>query len=389
MIPKMDIQKTLVFSISEFKDRLQRVRHGMEKAGLDVLLVTTPENLYYLSGYNTPGYYAYQVLILPLEKDPIFITRLIEQTNVFGFSWIENSIPYIDIQDPIKLTADTLQELGLEKSSIGIEKSGWFFTIKHYEKLTSYLSEAEFVDGSGIVENERAVKSPAEVDYIKQAAMISGVGMQAAVNHLRAGVTEQVVSAQIYKAMYEIGGEYAGLPVFLSSGYRSLLVHAIGSDKVIEPGDNIYLELAGTKKRYSGPLFRTFSIGEPSKKMIELENIVHEMLEQVIEAIKPGATSHEVDAAAKSAASKAGFSKGVTKRAGYSVGINYPPDWGEGHFLELNENDQTILKPGMVFHVPQSIRWEGYPPVALSETVMVTSNGHEVLTDFPRRLITI
>ena len=96
----MQIQKRLAFSVAEYEGRMQRARQEMARRGLDVLLVHTPENICYLSGYQTPGYYMYQVLVLPLVKPPLLITRLIEQTNVFGFSWFENSVAYVDGQDP-------------------------------------------------------------------------------------------------------------------------------------------------------------------------------------------------------------------------------------------------------------------------------------------------
>jgi Xaa-Pro dipeptidase len=111
------------------------------------------------------------------------------------------------------------------------------------------------------------------------------------------------------------------------------------------------------------------------------------MVDTVVGAIKPGITSHAVDEAATAAARDAG--RGITKRAGYSIGLNFPPDWGEGLFLDLKKDDPTVLRPGMTFHIPQSMRIDGEAPIATSETVLVTDTGCEVLTHFRRGLIQV
>ena len=191
-------------------------------------------------------------------------------------------------------------------------------------------------------------------------------------------MTENELAGWIHKVMVEAGGEYPGLPLFISAGHRTLISHATWTDKVIEKGENVLVEHTGVVNRYAGPLFRTFSVGEPSSEFADRAAICRDMVDAVIEAIRPGATSDEVNAAAV----KAGRGMGTRKRAGYSVGLNFPPDWGEGVFLDLKEGDETEIKAGMVFHVPETIRVDDKPPVALSETVLVTESGREVLTKF-------
>src|SRR5262249_35650253 len=112
--------------------------------------------------------------------------------------------------------------------------------------------------------------------------------------------------------------------------------------------------------------------------------VVHEVLEATIEAIRPGTTAGEVDRVCRETYAKHGYR--VLKRAGYSMGINFPPGWGEGTVLDLSEANPTVLQPGMVFHTPQPYRVAGEQTVATSETILVTQTGREVLTHFPRRL---
>lgn len=386
----MELKKTLAFTEAEYRDRLRRIRARMAKQDLPGILLHTPENICYVSGHQTPGYYYTQMLIVPMDRDPIIVTRLFEQRNVDAFAWLTRaqSIAYKDTEDPIAVIARTVADLGLGKGRLGIEMSGFFLPIDKYMELKSLLPNTAFVNASGIVEAERLVKSPAEIDYIRQACRISEKGMQAAWDNCRAGITENALSGHIHKALVENGGEFPGLPVFIGSGYRTQIPHVQWTDKVIEKGDNVPVELTGVMKRYAGPLFRTFAVG-PSEQMARDFEVVKDQLEAAHAAMRPGVTSHEVDAAAKKAAAKHGRLASFTKRTGYSVGLNFCPDWGEGHIMDLKENDQHVLEAGMVFHTPMSLRADGDLAVAVSETVMVTPTGHEVLTNFPRNLIVV
>lgn len=385
----MEIEKRVPFSIREFKSRLMRVRKRMSEKDLDVLLLHTPENIYYLSGYHTTGYYMFQMLVVPLEEEPFIITRLIEWTNVQGFSWLDRSYAYRDEQNPLEFLARLLAERGLDNRKIGIETHGWFMSTSSFQEIRTLLPRADIVDGSGTVESVRRIKSQEEIAVIRRAAGIADAGMEVVSNQAREGIAERAIAAKLYRNMIEDGGVYAGLPHFISSGHRTLLTHATWSDKALEKGDNLFVELCGCVDRYAAPLFRTFSVGKPSARLQEASDIALEMLDAVLDAMRPGVTSDQVDAAGRRVASRVGLEGGVKKRAGYSVGVNFPPDWGEGHFLSLRAGESTRLMPGMVFHIPQSYRIHDLPPAAFSETVLITDEGHEVLTTFPRQLVVV
>jgi Xaa-Pro dipeptidase len=386
----MQLEKTLAFPKAEYQERLRRIRERMAKQNLSGMLLHTPENICYISGHQTPGYYYTQMLIVPMDREPVIVTRLFEQRNVDAFSWLPRaqSLAYKDTENPIAVIAATVSDFGMNTGRLGIEMSGFFLPIDKYMELASLLPNATLVNASGIVEAERVVKSPAEIAYIRQSCRISEKGMQAAWDNCHAGITENALSGHIHKALVENGGEFPGLPVFIGSGYRTQIPHVQWTDKVIEKGDNVPVELTGVMKRYAGPLFRTFAVGE-SKKMAEDFEVVKDQLEAAHAAMRPGVTSHDVDAAAKRAAAKHGRLASFTKRTGYSVGLNFCPDWGEGHIMDLKENDPSVLVAGMVFHTPMSLRADGDLAVAVSETVMVTPTGHEVLTNFPRKLIVV
>ena len=393
----MKIQKNLAFTREEYLGRVDRVRARMKEKGLDALLIHTPENICYLSGFQTSGYYFVQVLIVPLDKDPVFILRALEKQNVDAWSWLadEQAIGYMDYDNPADIVFKALSDRGLSKGRLGFEMDGYsFIPIARYEELKTRLAGAELVNGSGIVEKERATKSPAELDYIRQACRITDLGMTAVRDNLRAGITENELAGHVEKAVVGAGGEYAGLPMFMSSGWRTIVPHANPTEKVIETGDHVLTELTGVVRRYAGPLFRTFSVGEPTELVAKNAAITEATLKAAMAAVRPGVTSHDAHAVVVPATEKWGDPRigeqARPRRAGYSIGLNFPPDWGEGAFLDLKQDDPTVLEPGMVFHVSHKVVLPGEPVCAISETVVVTEDGHEVLTQFePRTLVVV
>jgi Xaa-Pro dipeptidase len=378
--------KRLMFSVEEFQARLARTRARLGERGVAGMLVHTPENMYYLSGYHTPGYYAYQTMLVPTDpaKPPVLVVRRLEESNVREFSWIDTRRVYTDTEDPIELTAAVVRESGLDRSTLAVEKSAWFLTVANLEALARLLDGTKWVDGSGIVEQGRLVKSPAEIAYIRNGARAAEAAMRAGLDTTAAGRTEDEVAAEIYRAAILAGSEYTSLPQFIASGYRSSITHATWAGRRIEPGDVVYYEVVGTVQRYSAALYRGATIGPPSDKIKRMSDATIAGLERVLEAMKPGVPCGEVAEAWAGAIVKGGFDR-PHKRAGYSIGISFPPDWGEGHILSLKYGEKRVLEPGMVFHVPSSIRDEGVALVGNSETILVTERGSEALTQFPRQ----
>src|SRR5262249_11032632 len=156
------------------------------------MLIHTPENIYYISGFQTPGYYAYQTLVIPEDRalTPILVLRRLEEANVNSLSWIEERRGYVDTQDPLEMTADPIRELGLAGKTLGIETDSWFLTVKHFERLRRLLPDSQFIDCSGLVEQGRLIKSEAEITYIRRAARAAEVTLEAGIQATVEGTTE-------------------------------------------------------------------------------------------------------------------------------------------------------------------------------------------------------
>ncbi len=379
-------KEKLPFSSEEYQERLAKVRRKMKGKGVESLLITAPENIYYLTGYHTLGYFSYQLLVVPLKQEPILLTRHLNVENAFVISWLKRIEGYKDTENPNDATYDVLQKYGLIDKPIGNQGNAWFFTVAQYLDLRRRLGNRNLVDCSGLVEQVRLIKSKKEIGYIKKAAQVCGASLDGAVAAVAPGRTENNVAAACHKALIEAGSEYLGHPPMVITGPAGGLAFATWHRRRIKKNDVVYLEGGGTFQRYNAALSRTVIIGHPNKKWERMAEASKEALNLAIEAIKPGVTSGEVDRVCRDHIKKAGYAEYFQHRTGYSIGIGFPPDWGEGRTQSIKEGDPTPLQPGMVFHLIPDLKVVNEGGVVFSETVLVTEKGHEVLTDFPQKL---
>ncbi|MER8563374.1 Xaa-Pro peptidase family protein [Mesorhizobium sp. M0578] len=379
------VQKDLAFPIEEFQRRLKIVRQEMAERSLDLLVVTTPENIYYMSGYHTVGYFSSQFLLVPISGDLFHITRGIEETNVKVLSWIEQSTSYMDHEVPIELLAVTIREMGYSNAVVGIEKISWFLSIVDYERLKEILSDAKFQDGSLAVEASRVVKSDLELEYIRHAARVAEAGMEVGLDQIHGGANENDIAAEIQRTVTKLGSEYPGLPVFVSSGVRTSQAHATWAGRKVLEGDPVLLEISGCVRRYSAALMRLAVVKPANRELERMEEVSRKALEKMLDAIRPGRPLGEVWDVWSTTVTDGGY-EGRFKRTGYSIGINFPPDWGEGYILSFKRGETRVLRPNMTFHIPSLVKVFGFADAGTSETVRVTETGCEVLTNYGRQL---
>ncbi|WP_227764787.1 M24 family metallopeptidase [Zhaonella formicivorans] len=385
----------LPFELSEYKARINKVKERMNAQGIEVLLVTDPANMNYLTGYDGWSFYVHQLVILMIdEEQPIWVGRGQDANGAKRTTWLHsgNIRAYTDdyvqslIKHPMDFVADILKEKGKANKTVGVEMDAYYFTAKCYERLNLGLPNAKLKDATNLVNWVRIIKSDNEIAYMKKAARIVEKTMQIAIDAIDAGVRECDVAAKIYHAQVsgteEYGGDYPAIVPLMPSGEKTSTPHLTWSDERYKKGDTVILELAGCYKRYHSPLARTLVIGEPSEKVMRLADVVVEGINAAIDFIKPGVTCEEVEHVWKKTIEKSGFIK--DSRIGYSMGLNYPPDWGE-HTASLRPGDKTVLQPNMTFHMIPGI-WQDDYGVEISEPFRVTEKGCELFVNFPRKL---
>jgi Xaa-Pro dipeptidase len=380
-------QTGLAFSREEYAARLARVRQGMEATGTEVMLTTVPENITYLTGYSTLGYFTFQVLILSLEHDPILLTRAINVEKAQVDSCLRQIEGYADTEDPDDATYAVLKKFGLLGKRISNQDDAWFFSVSRYKNLLRRLGVTDLPDGSGIIERVRRVKSLKEIAYIRQAGRYCAASLRAAIDAVAPGATDNDVAAAAYHALYKAGSEFLGHEAQFVAGPAAGLGFECARRRPIRANDVVYMEAGGTHNRYNCMLSRTVIVGKPDPKWMAMAEASRDALNAAKAAIRAGVTSHEVDLAARSVMRSADFGQYFMHRTGYSIGIGVPPDWGEGRIMSINANDPTILEAGMCFHLIPDLKVVHQGGVVLSESVAVTATGHELLTDFSQEIV--
>jgi Xaa-Pro dipeptidase len=376
----------IAFPMVEYERRLAELRKRMDDLGLNAMMVTTPHNICYLSGFDSVGYYYFNALVVPLMGEPFAVPRLLEDSGIQAYTWIEISRPYQDFEDPMDVLHNALEEFNLLDKRIGFEKDCWFFTAVQQERLFAKCTGTEFVDAPRIVEKGRLIKSDYEVEMIRKAARATEAGMRAGISCVEAGTTENDVAAEIQYAMTKAGSEWPAIAPFVASGPRGAIGHATWAGRRIEPGEFVFLEIAGAVRRYHAPMMRTVSVGKADGILLEGEKVVIDAMNAAFETIKAGVPAEEVDAATRRIIAKSSFGAQQASRVGYSVGIGMSPDWGEGQILSMQPKEKRLLQANMTFHLLPWVQIPGKGGIGITETIRVTETGCEIITNFERKL---
>ncbi len=386
----------LPFDRSEYLARIAAVKHRMEAAGIDLLLVSDPCNMNYLTGYDATSYYVHQMAALALAaEEPLWIGRAMDVAcarfttflnleNLFGYPE-----SYIGVPDrhAMEHVASAVKNKGWGRGRIAVEMDAHFFTARCYQELMQGLPDAEFVDANLLVNWVRIVKSPQEITYMRQAGAIAEKAMTVAIDTIAPGVRQCDVAAAIYEATVSgteaFGGDMPEAP-WMPAGARTSAPHLTWTDERYVPGEATNIELSGCRHRYTAALARTVVLGNPPPRMAAMVPVVIEGMDVALDRARPGVTCHEVEAAWRTVAAAAGIEK--SSRIGYSIGIGYPgPSWNE-RTASLQPGDQTVLAPNMTFHLILGI-WMDDWGFELSETLRVTEAGApEVFSHVPRQV---
>ncbi|UPO77356.1 M24 family metallopeptidase [Arthrobacter sp. Helios] len=389
----------MLFSQEEYDARLAGVRARMARQGLSALLVTDPANLYYLTGYNAWSFYTPQVLFVPADGPMLLFTREMDAGGATRTSWLppENIVGYPERYvhrphlHPFDWVAFALRERHLiapaAAGCVGLEMDSHFFSPKAYRSLVNAVPEWTLVDCFELVNWVRAVKSPAELELIRKAARICNGAMEAAVESIAVGVRQCDAAAAISSAQIAgvdgTGGDYPAIVPMLPTGEAADTPHLTWSEERFEAGQAVVVELAGAYHRYHAPLARTVVLGPPSDRLAKLADAVADGLDAVLTEVQPGVPVHELARTWNRTLAKYGLEK--PSRIGYSIGIGYPPDWGE-RTISLRSEDETVLAENMTFHLIGGMWMDNYG-YELSESIRVSSDGVEPLTSFPRELL--
>jgi Xaa-Pro dipeptidase len=371
-------REDMTFTFEEYQSRLAALRLRIADRRLDAVVISDPENIMYLTDYQTTGYSFFQALVVPLDDEPFMITRAMEESNIIARTWVERTRPYPDTGDAIQMLVDALREFGLANKRIGYERNSYFFPAYQQDRVHTTLTEAKLLDCFGIVEQGRICKSPAEIELMRKAAFATEAGMQAGIDACQAGVTENEIGAAISAAMFRAGGEPPAVMPYVTSGPRTMIGHATWEGRSVLPGEHVFLEVGGCYRRYHTAMMRTVVLGELSDSMHHAQERMKHALHAVHDKVQPGMTVSDADNLVRNIISENDVGARLITRSGYSIGIAFPPSWDEGYIVSLKQGESTVLQPGMTFHI---IPWmwgvDGDKTCGISDTIYITDKGCE------------
>ena len=385
----------LHFPLSEYHRRIAQTRGAMATKGLDLIIVSDPSNMAWLTGYDGWSFYVHQGVLLGLEGEPVWWGRGMDGNGAKRTVFMApgNIVGYDDtyVQNPGKHPMDQLSgviaERGWAKARIGVEMDNYWYSAAANQSLRTNLNEALFSDSTGMVNWQRIIKSGEEVEFIRRAAKIVDAMHAKVVELVEPGLKKNVLVAEIQKQAV-LGadghwGDYCAFVPMLPSGIDATAPHLTWDDRPFRNNEGTFFELGGCYRRYHAPLSRTVYLGKPPPKFLEAEKAVLEATEAGLAKCRPGITCGEVAEAFFGTLQKRGFSK--DSRAGYSIGLSYPPDWGE-RTLSIRRGDKTVLQPNMTLHFMPAL-WLDDGGLELSETILITPTGAECLCQTPRQLV--
>ena len=349
----------------------------------------------WLTGYDGWSFYVHQCVLLALDGEPVWYGRgqdgngakrtvFMSHDNIIGYA--DNYVQSTE-RHPMDYLSTIIADKGWDRLAIGVEMDNYYFSAAAYAALQAGLPNATFKDATALVNWQRAVKSPRELDYMRIAGRIVGAMHARIFEVIEPGIRKNDLVAEIYAAGIRgvdgAGGDYPAFAPMLPTGKDASAPHLTWDDKPMAPGAATFFEIGGCYRRYHCPLSRTIYLGTPPQKVRDAEAAQLEGIEAALEAARPGNTCEMVEAAWRQVIARHGIEK--ESRCGYSIGLSYPPDWGE-RTMSLRPGDETVLEENMTFHLIPALWFDDWG-LEITESFRVTANGVELLADVPRHLL--
>ncbi len=390
-------QPTLYFTPQEFAARIEKTRTAMQAAGLELLIVSDPSNMAWLTGYDGWSFYVHQAVLLGLDGDPVWFGRGQDANGANRTVFMKHSdiIGYPDhyVQSterhPMDYLSAQIIDRGWGRAQIGVEMDNYWFSAAAFASLTRHLPNARFHDATALVNWQRAVKSDQELAYMRTAGQIVTKMHNRIFDRVTPGLRKCDLVADIYDAglrydpMIGAGGDYPAIVPLLPSGPDAAAPHLTWDDQPMKSGEGTFFEIAGAYHRYHCPLSRTVFLGKPTQTFLDAEKAVLEGMEAGLEAARAGNLCEDVAFAFFNVLQKYGIIK--DNRTGYSIGLSYPPDWGE-RTMSLRPGDKTVLQENMTFHFMTGLWMENWG-FEITESIVIGSGAPECLANVPRQML--
>ncbi|MGB7181513.1 MAG: Xaa-Pro peptidase family protein [Burkholderiaceae bacterium] len=380
----------LHFSEEELLSRRRRVIDDLNAQGFDGLLIFKQESMFYLTGYDSFGYCFFQALYLGCDGRFFLMTRAPDLRQAQNTSVIEDIRVWVDRDghNPASELRQILSEYGVAKKRIGVEMQAYGLSAAHWVQLSSALAGfCTLTDASDVVNQRRMVKSDTEIAYVRTAAKLADEALDEAQELTHAGAFEGDILAAMQGRIFAGGGDYPANEFIVGSGDDALLCRYFTGRRHLSPVDQITLEFAGSYRRYHAALMRTLLVGQPHPEHVSMYAACADAMQACVETVKPGNTMGDVFLAHAKTLDAAGMQAHRLNACGYSLGATYTPTWMDGGMFF--EGNSTVIETNMVLFIHIILmNSPANRAQTLGQTVRVTDNGCELLSERPLEMIT-
>ena len=377
------------FSRSEFSQRRSRTVAAMQAAGLHALLLFRQESLYWLTGYDTFGYVYFQCMVLTDDGRVALLTRAPDRLQARFTCIVDDVRIWVDrdgahpAQDAVAL----LRELAPGARRIGVEWEAYGLTARNGQRLAAALGGAcDTHDASELISLLRLQKSPAEVAYVRQAAVLADASLEAAEAATRPGAFEGDILADMQAAVFRAGGDDPANETIIGSGAGAQMCRYFSGRRHLDTDDQLTLEFAGVWRHYHACLMRTLLVGRADPRLLAMHAACRESLLAAEAALRPGEPASAAFEAHARVLDAHGLRAARLNACGYSLGATFAPNWMDYPMLYAGQT--LLLRPGMVFFVHIIVFDETAGlAMTLGRTSLITERQAESLSNASLELV--
>ena len=347
--------------------KIQQIQTYLQNENIDAAIVTTPDNVFYISGFDSNPHERLLGIMIFKEAEPFIICPQMEVPDALAAGWAYEAVGHTDTDNAWDIVAKPIANRGVNISSMAIEKA--HLTVERLEALIAIYPSAQFERLDDKINAMRIIKSEDELEKLREAAKIADYAIEVGVSEIAEGKTEMEILNAIESAI-KAKGYSMSFDTMVLAGEKSASPHGVPGDRKIQKGDFILFDLGVIYEGYCSDITRTVSFGEPTKAQVE-----------IYETVRAGVKASELDKIARDVITKAGYGEYFTHRLGHGLGISVH------EFPSINGANELVLEAGTVFTIEPGIYKSDVTGVRIEDDVVVTETGVEILTKYPKELI--
>ncbi|OPA80464.1 peptidase M24 family protein [Paenibacillus selenitireducens] len=359
-------------------NRLQQLYPQMKARGIDTLLITEPKHVYYFTGFACDPHERFLGLVVSENQEPVLIVPALDEEAASQHSSVKRIATHTDTDNPYTILK---QQLPAHITSLGVEKE--HLTVVRFEALHDVIQAASYIDAGDILRNMRMIKSVDEITRMKEAVRLVEAALHNVVTQVKIGVTEIELVAELEYQMKKLGAQGPSFDTMVLAGEKSALPHGDPGTRKVQANELLLFDLGVYADGYASDITRTFAVGQISDELQDIYDTTLRANLAAIAAVRPGVTYASIDRAARQVIEDKGYGAYFMHRLGHGLGMDcheYPG---------VHANNEELLQEGVVFTIEPGIYLPNRGGVRIEDDIVVTADGIEVLTTYPKELTVI